>query len=82
MHTLLYTWTHCSFCTRAKALLERCGVEYDERVLDDDRATLRKLQARFGKRTMPFVFIDGEAVGGLAELEALEAAGDLGGGDQ
>lgn len=77
MRALLYTWSTCSFCARAKALLERHGVPYDERVLDGDRATLARLQQQLGRRTMPFVLLDGELVGGLDELEALAERGEL-----
>lgn len=75
MHVLLYTYSTCSFCARARALLERNGVPYDERVLDGDRSTLQRLAKLFGAATMPYVMIDGEVLGGLAELEDLERAG-------
>ena len=78
MLLLLYTRSTCSFCERAKALLEAHGVPFTEHSLDDDRALAAKLQARLGRPAMPYVMIDGELVGGLAELEELAAAGELG----
>ena len=77
MHVLLYSTSSCSFCGRARELLERHGVRYDERSLDGDRALRERLARMFGAATMPYVLIDGEPLGGLAELERLAAEGGL-----
>ena len=77
MRALLYTWSHCSFCARAREILERHGIEYREEVLDGRKAELRRLQRLFGKRTVPLLVLDGERVGGLEELEELEREGEL-----
>lgn len=77
MHVLLYTWSTCSFCARAKELLAARGVAYDEQSLDGDRARRDRLAGLFGKPTMPYVMVDGEPVGGLPELERMLAAGEL-----
>lgn len=71
MHVVLYTWASCSFCARAKALLDERGVPFDERPLDGDRATRARLEDLFGRRTMPYVLVDGDPLGGLPELERL-----------
>jgi len=78
MHLLLYTWSSCSFCARASALLDEHGVTYETRPVDGDRALVERLARLFGKRTMPFVLLDGEPYGGLEELERGLAAGELG----
>ena len=78
MHAFLYTWSTCSFCQRAKELLDRHGVEWDEHVLDGDRALAQRLARSFGQATMPYVLLDDEPIGGLKELEALAAQGELG----
>jgi glutaredoxin 3 len=71
LRAIVYTWSSCSFCRRAKELLERHGIDYREVVLDGKKDELRKLQEVFGARTMPLVLLDGER---LAGLEALERA--------
>lgn len=78
MRAFLYTWSTCSFCRRAKELLDRHGVAWDERVLDGDRQLAARLAARFGRSTMPYVLLDDEPVGGLEELEELARRGELG----
>ena len=77
MHVLLYTTRSCSFCERARVLLRDHGVEFDERPIDGDRARRDQLARTFGGATMPYVLVDGEPLGGLAELEALAARGGL-----
>jgi glutaredoxin 3 len=74
----VYTWSSCSFCARAKALLAAHGIEHDEVVLDGKKAELRRVQALFGARTLPLVLLDGERLAGLAALEAALAAIDRG----
>jgi glutaredoxin-like protein len=61
---LLFTKPGCSFCTKAKALLDERGWSYDEVA-----ASPRRLRAVSGKGTTPQVFIDGKYIGGSEELE-------------
>jgi glutaredoxin 3 len=77
VRAIVYTWSSCGFCRRAKELLEREGVAYREVVLDERKDELRRLQAAFGRRTVPLILLDGEMLGGLEELEALSRAGKL-----
>jgi glutaredoxin-like protein len=64
----IFTRTGCVHCTRAKSLLDRAGLEYEELVLNRDY-TDRTLRAVTGATTFPQVFVDGERVGGADELE-------------
>lgn len=70
MQVVLYTWSSCSFCARARELLTRRAVPFDERVLDGDRPTAERLARRLGRAAMPYALVDGELLGGLEELEA------------
>lgn len=73
----IYTTPFCGYCARAKALLERKGIEYDERdVMMDDKARA-EMRARSSRTTVPQIFIDGKHIGGSDELAALDAAGKL-----
>jgi len=74
----IYTTLFCPFCVRAKRLLRRKGVsfeEYDVTMKPNARAAMRGRAG--GVRTVPQIFIDGHHVGGCDELHALDAAGDL-----
>lgn len=74
----LYTTSYCPFCTRAKALLNRKGVEFDEiDVTDDDDLRETMVKRAGGRRTVPEIFINDRIVGGYDELRALDLEGDL-----
>lgn len=74
----VFTKFFCPYCTRAKTLLDRKGVEYQEIDLTTDRAGFDAMVARAGgARTVPQIFIDGKHVGGSDDLAALDARGGL-----
>jgi len=65
----LFTKPGCSFCAKAKTLLNEKGISYEEIVLGRD-ASLASLRAISGKATVPQVFIGGQYIGGSEELSA------------
>ncbi|MGQ0661121.1 glutaredoxin 3 [Sphingosinicella sp.] len=74
----IYSKAFCSFCTRAKHLLEARGAsveEYDITMGGPDRATM--IQRAGGRTTVPQIFIDGRHIGGCDDLCALDARGQL-----
>ncbi|MCG6951987.1 MAG: glutathione peroxidase [Betaproteobacteria bacterium] len=58
----------CSYCTKAKALLENLGYEYAEIPLEH-RIRSRAVGAITGQGTVPQVFINGTHIGGWEALE-------------
>ena len=73
----IYTKATCSYCHRAKALLNSKGVSFDEIAIDGDADKREKMIARSGRSTVPQIFIDGQHVGGCDDLHALDARGGL-----
>jgi glutaredoxin 3 len=74
----IYTTTYCAFCTRAKSLLKRKGIEFEEIDVTNDHELREKLVAMAGgRRTVPEIFIDGRIIGGYKELKVLDDAGEL-----
>ncbi|APD47959.1 MULTISPECIES: glutaredoxin 3 [Synechococcaceae] len=74
----IYTWRFCPFCIRAKALLDRKGVPYQEFAIDGDNAARSAMAERAeGRKSLPQIFIDDQGIGGCDELHALERAGRL-----
>lgn len=74
----IYTWSTCPFCIRAKALLDRKGVEYTEYCIDGDEAARAVMAKRAnGRRSLPQIFINDRHVGGCDDLHALNAEGKL-----
>lgn len=77
-NVLLYTTAYCTYCDRAKALLDRKGVSFDEVRVDEDPAQRDiMLQRSNGQRTVPQIFIGDHHVGGSDDLYALDRAGEL-----
>ncbi len=73
----LYTWTYCPFCQGAKQLLDSKGLKYQETILDDNEERRKELKAETGQGTVPYVFIDGELIGGFDDLKKLDSEGKL-----
>ena len=68
----------CPYCIRAKMLLKKKGIPYEEVDVGGDRdARDWLIQVTGGRRTVPQIFIKGESIGGFDELAALERAGRL-----
>ncbi|MCB1859889.1 MAG: glutaredoxin 3 [Gammaproteobacteria bacterium] len=74
---LMYTTAICPYCVRAKALLKKKGIDYDELRIDGDRAVMREMLERSKRRTVPQIFIDDYHVGGYEDLVELDAFGKL-----
>lgn len=74
----IYTWSACPFCIRAKALLNKKGVEFTEYAIDGDEPARAKMAQRAnGRKSVPQIFIDDQHIGGCDDLYALDRQGDL-----
>lgn len=73
----VYSTDFCSFCTRAKALLDARGLEYEEVNLERDPDGRAELARRTGMLSFPQILIGDELVGGFMELAAADRAGRL-----
>jgi glutaredoxin 3 len=74
----IYTTPFCPFCSRAKALLTRKGIAFDEIDVTMVPGARDEMVSRSGgRRTVPQIFIDGDGIGGSDELYALDSQGDL-----
>jgi len=74
----IYTWSTCPFCIRAKALLDKKGVQYTEYCIDGDEAARAKMAQRsLGRRSLPQIFINNQHIGGCDDIYALNAKGQL-----
>ncbi len=76
-HVVVYTTAICPYCVRAKMLLTRKGVSYEEIRIDHDHARMVEMIQRSRRRTVPQVFIDDYHVGGYDDMAELDAFGKL-----
>ncbi len=73
----VYTTDPCSFCVRAKQLLQQRNLVYEEINLAKDPAGRAELLAKTGMMSFPQIIIDGEVVGGFMELVEADRQGTL-----
>ncbi|MGA9659232.1 MAG: glutaredoxin 3 [Asticcacaulis sp.] len=73
----IYTKPFCPYCIKAKGLLDKKGVDYNEIVASNDPALRAEMNERSGRYTYPQIFIDDLHVGGCDDLVALDSRGGL-----
>ena len=69
----LFTKPGCPHCARAKALLAKQGLTYEELTLGDE-ISISAMRAITNADTVPQVFIDGKHIGGADDLETYFAS--------
>jgi glutaredoxin 3 len=82
MKAEIYTKTSCSFCDRAKTLLNDKGIEYQEfiispgfgeKTLGPNQSYVTKaalLEKAPNAKTVPQIWLEGSYIGGYTELDA------------
>ena len=74
----VYSTGICPICDKAKSLLKKWGIPYDEFRVDLDRAALKEMMAGTNNaRTVPQICIKGKWIGGFSELTELHMDGEL-----
>ena len=73
----VYTTDPCARCIRAKDLLLRRNLHFEEVNLAKDPVGRRELAMFTGHMTFPQIVIDGRALGGFAELQEADEQGLL-----
>jgi glutaredoxin 3 len=73
----VYSKQQCPYCVRAKALLTKKGIPFEEIDVEQDEAKRAWLVETSGQRTVPQIFVDGRPLGGFSEIETLDRQGKL-----
>lgn len=73
----IYTTPTCPYCMRAKNLLTRKGVAFEEIDVSASSQLRAEMMERSGGYTVPQIFIGGQPIGGCDDLYALDAKGEL-----
>jgi glutaredoxin 3 len=73
----VYTTDRCSLCQSAKALLKQRGLKYEEINLARDPDGRAELAQKTGMFSFPQIVIDGQSIGGFAELLTADREGRL-----
>lgn len=73
----IYSRSWCSFCHRAKSLLDSKGLTYQEIDIEQQPQARAEMIELSGGHTVPQLFINQQAIGGCDDLMALHASGKL-----
>jgi len=76
-HVRIYTKENCPFCVRAKALLGKKGIPYEEIEAEGKDELRIWLAETSGQKTLPQVFVGERSLGGWSDLDALDRQGQL-----
>jgi len=74
---VVYSSDWCPYCTRAKALLAKKGVAFEEIRVDGQPQLRAEMTKKAGRTSVPQIWIGDYHVGGCDDLHALERAGKL-----
>lgn len=73
----IYGTEYCGYCTAARMLLKKKGLDYEDILVTNDTAARKRMVERSGRQTVPQIFINDRPIGGFDELYELEQSGDL-----
>ena len=74
---LMYATSWCPYCARARELLRRKEIDFQEIDVDEFPEARAEMTARSQRHTVPQIFVGDAHVGGCDDLYALEARGGL-----
>ena len=75
---IIYTTNYCPYCVKAKRLLRKKGVEFEEIDLtNDDTGRMQLVEKSGGRKTVPQIFVNGQHIGGCDDLFSLDAKKEL-----
>ncbi|HXF90412.1 MAG TPA: glutaredoxin 3 [Candidatus Nitrosotenuis sp.] len=75
---VIYTTPICPYCDRAKDLLTKKGVTYQEIDVSENSLKREEMSTKSGgRRTVPQIFINDAHIGGFDDLYELDRQGKL-----
>lgn len=69
MKVVVWSKYHCPYCDQAKALLSHKGIKFEERKIGDGYTREELLESIPAARTVPQIVINGDVIGGFADLK-------------
>jgi glutaredoxin 3 len=73
----VYTKQNCPYCVRAKRLLEKKGVAFEEIDVESNDDLRVWLREKTGQMTVPQIFAGDRSLGGFSDIDALDKDGKL-----
>lgn len=69
---IIYTTNSCPYCVRAKMLLQKKQVKFEEINVNSDKIREEMIVRSGGRKTVPQIFIGSKHIGGCDDLYELE----------
>jgi glutaredoxin 3 len=73
----VYSKKNCPYCVRAKALLDKKGIAYEEIDVEGNDDLRIWLAEASGQKTVPQIFVGERPLGGFSDIDALDKKGML-----
>ena len=73
----IYSTQNCGYCVRAKRLLEKAGIPFEEIDISNTPKVRDELVKKTGEWTVPQIFVDDQYIGQDDELHEWIRAGKL-----
>ena len=73
----MYTTRFCPYCMRARSLLKKKGIDYEEIPVGGDNSLWDEMEKLSNRNTVPQIFINGQSVGGYDDIAALDRNNEL-----
>jgi glutaredoxin 3 len=77
MAVVIYSSDWCPYCIRAKSLLRKKNVGFEEICVDRQAELRAEMSAKSGSTSVPQIWIGTRHIGGCDDLYALESKGEL-----
>jgi glutaredoxin 3 len=74
---VMYTKEHCPYCDNAKAFLKSKQLAFTEIRVDLDSAKLAEMIKLSGRRSVPQIFVNDQAIGGFDDMALLAKNGQF-----
>jgi glutaredoxin 3 len=74
---IIYGTEFCPYCTAARMLLKKKGVNFEDILVSGDNELRQKMERLSGGRTVPQIFFDDKPIGGFDDLYSMEQDGRL-----
>ena len=68
---IIWSKDNCTYCDQSKSLLESRNIGYEERKIGNEWTLEDFQKAVPGARSVPQIFIDGDHIGGFAQLKEM-----------
>ena len=74
---IIYTTKTCPYCWKAKSLLKKLEIPFNEISVDFNAQLRADMAERAGKTSVPQIWFDVEHIGGCDDLHELYESGNL-----